>query len=48
MSKASALELFRNTIREYEAETLEFVDANTGEPAPDTAINVSWRIVSAI
>lgn len=48
MSKASALELFRNTIQEYESETLEFVDANTGEPAPDTSINVSWRIVSAI
>ena len=48
MSKASALELFRNTIREYEAETLEFVDANTGALAPDTSIHLSWRIVSAI
>ena len=48
MSRASALELFRNTIEQYNEEELEFVDANTGEPAPDTSINVSWRIVSAI
>ena len=48
MSRASALELFKNTIQEYEAETLEFVDANTGALAPDTSINLTWRIVSAI
>ena len=48
MSRSSALELFKNTIKAYKKEELEFVDANTGEPAPDTSINVSWRIVSAI
>jgi hypothetical protein len=48
MSKVAALELFKNSIEKYKAEELEFVDANTGELAPDTSINVSWRIVSAI
>ena len=48
MSKTSALELFRNTIEQYNEEELEFVDAASGEPAPDTSINVSWRIVSTI
>ena len=45
MSKTSALELFKNTIEQYNEEELEFVDAASGEPAPDTSINVSWRIV---
>ena len=48
MSRASALELFRNTIEMYQQEELEFVDANTGALAPDTSINLTWRIVSAI
>ena len=48
MSKTSALELFKNTIEQYNEEELEFVDTASGEPAPDTSINVSWRIVSAI
>ena len=48
MSRYSALELFKNTIKAYEKEELEFVDANTGALAPDTSINISWRIVSAI
>ena len=48
MSKAGALELFKNTIEMYQQEELEFVDANTGALAPDTSINLTWRIVSAI
>ena len=48
MSRSSAETLFKNTIQEYESETLEFVDTNTGANAPDTSINLSWRIVSAI
>ena len=48
MSRSSAFELFKNTIKAYEKDELEFVDANIGELAPDTSINVSWRIVSAI
>lgn len=48
MSKVAALELFKNSIEKYEAEELEFVDVNTGELAPDTSINLTWRIVSAI
>ena len=48
MSRSSAETLFRNTIKAYEKEELEFCDANTGARAPDTSINLSWRIVSAI